>query len=154
MASNLRNFSHNSNFIFSTNLFGEETTYKLQTINLPGVNFSHTQVSKSAVFGNTQGDTVTYNPLSLSFIVDENLEIYKEFITLVQKMRNPDNTTSEQIEKYGYLEIQDDNTNTILKVELKNIMLESIADLQYSTNTEDEIITLDVSLVYDYFTLV
>ena len=107
---NTRNFTHNSNFLFTTNLFGEETTYNLQTVNLPGISFSNVQLSKSSIMGNLQGDTPTYSPLNLSFIVDEELKIWKEFINIAQKMRDPYPSEAEEIKKYGYIEIHDDNS--------------------------------------------
>ena len=76
-----RNFTHNSNFFFQTNLFTEEeTSYAVQECNLPGMNFSHVQVGKSSVFGNLEGDTITYNDLILSLIIDEKLVVWKEII--------------------------------------------------------------------------
>lgn len=152
---NLRNFTHSSNFIFQTNLFTEEETgYGVQELSIPGLSFSHIQTSKNAVFGNIQGDTVTYNDLTLNFIMDENLIIWKEIVQKMIKMRDPNNLTAEQIEKYGYLEIHDDNSKEVLKLEFINCMIESIDDLQYSTISDDEIITCSVTIKYDYYNIV
>jgi len=153
MSQNVRNFTHSSNFVFTTTLFGEETSYKLQGMNLPGVSFSHIQISRSAVFGNMQGDTVTYSPLNMQFIVDENLEIWKELVGVIQKMRNPETSEGFLNEKYGILEIHDDNSKKVMSLEFTDVMLESIGDLDFSTITDDEILTLDVSVSYDYYTV-
>jgi len=152
---NLRNFTHTSNFTFQTNLFTEEeTAYSVQEAPLPGLSFSHIQTSRNAVFGNIQGDTITYNDLTLSFIMDEKLTIWKEIVGKMIKMRDPNQVTAEQIEKYGYLEIHDDNSKEVLKLEFVNCMIESIDDLQYSTTSEDEIITCSVTIKYDYYNIV
>ena len=152
MSSN-RNFTHNSNFMFQTNLFKEEETiYAIQECNLPGMSFSHIQLSKSSVFGNMQGDTLTYNDLLISIIIDEELLVWKEIVNNLQKMRNPE-STGEQIMKIGYLIIQDDNTNEVLRLEFTDMMVENIDDLNYSTNTDDEIITCTVTIRYDYYTI-
>jgi len=153
--SNLRNFTHTSNFVFQTNLFTEEeTAYSIQEAPLPGLAFSHIQTSRNAVLGNIQGDTITYNDLTLSFIMDEKLTIWKEIVGKMIKMRDPNQITAEQIEKYGYLEIHDDNSKEVLKLEFINCMIESIDDLQYSTTSEDEIITCSVTIKYDYYNIV
>jgi hypothetical protein len=151
MAAN-RNFTHNSNFFFQTNLFTkDETSYAVQECNLPGLNFSHIQISKNAVFGNEQGDTISYNDLNISLIIDENLVVWKDIITSMQNMRNPVTTEGEEYMKYGYLIIQDDNTNQIIKLEFIDMFIESIDDMTFNTNSEDEIITCTVTIKYDYY---
>lgn len=148
-----RNFTHNSNFIFGTNLFGEETTYAIQECTLPGVTFSHIDIGRQSVMGHMQGDTLVYNDLSISIIIDEELKTWKEIVQSMQQMRNPVDGNGKIIEKMGWLEIHDDNTNKILKLDFVGMMLESIDDLQYSTNSEDEIITCSIGLKYDYYTI-
>ena len=151
----IRNFTHNSNFIFTTNLFNDEqTSYGIQEVNLPGISFSHIQVQRHSVLGNIQGDTITYNDLSLNIIVDEELNTWKEIVNKMQEMRNPEISTAEKKEEMGYLEIQDDNTNKVLKLEFYGMIVESIDDLAYSTNGEDEIITMGVTIKYDYYQIV
>lgn len=150
-----RNFSHNSNFFFQTNLFAEEeTSYAIQECNLPGMNFSHIQIASSAVFGNMEGDTVTYNDLIISLIIDEDLVVWKEIINKMQRMRNPITSEGELIKKMGYLEIHDDDSNPILKIEFTDMMVEVIDDLNYNTTDEDEVITCTVTLRYDYYTII
>jgi hypothetical protein len=149
-----RNFTHNSNFIFTTNLFNDENvSYYIQEANLPGLSFSHIQVSRQSTSMNFQADTLTYNDLTLNFIIDEELSVWKNIVSKMQKMRDVYSGEGELIEKSGYLEIHDDNSNIILKVEFINLIIESIDDMQYSTNTEDEIITCSINLKYDYYNI-
>jgi hypothetical protein len=151
MAAN-RNFTHNSNFFFQTNLFNkDETSYAVQECNLPGLSFSHIQISKRSVFGNEQGDTISYNDLNISLIIDEDLVVWKDIITSMQNMRNPVTTEGEEYMKYGHLIIQDDNTNQIIKLEFIDMIIESIDDMTFNTNSEDEIITCTVTIKYDYY---
>jgi len=149
-----RNFTHNSNFIFNTNLFSDEdVSYYVQEANLPGLGFSHIQVGRQSSMMNFQGDTLIYNDLTLNFIIDEELKVWKDIIVKMQKMREVYEGTAENIEKSGYLEIHDDNSKIIIKIEFINLMIESIDDLQFSTNTEDEIITCSINLKYDYYNI-
>jgi len=152
---NNRNFTHNSNFIFQTNLFNkEETIYSIQECNLPGISFSHIQINKSSVTGNFQGDTATYNDLSLTLIVDEKLTIWKDIVKTLQKMRDPYPSEAEEIVEYSYLEIHDDNSNLVVKLEFVDCLIESIGDLIYNTTEEDEIMTCEVSIKYDYYNII
>jgi hypothetical protein len=150
-----RNFTHNSNFFFSSNLFSEEeTSYAIQECPLPGLSFSHIQTSARSVLGNLQGDTLTYNDLIINFIIDEELIVWKEIVNKMLLMRNPENNLGEQIEKYSYLEIHDDNSNVVLKLEFVGCMIESIDDLSYNTTSQDEIITCSITIKYDYYNIV
>ena len=149
-----RNFTHNSNFVFNTNLFGEETQYNIQEVQLPGLSFAHMQTSTNSTFLNMQGDTLTYNDLTLNFIIDEDLMVWKEIVKSLQTMRDPTSGTGELLEKYSYLEIHDDNSKLVLKLEFINCMIEGIDDLAYNTTSQDEIITCSATIKYDYYTIV
>lgn len=146
-----RNFSHTSNFVFGTNLFGEATTYALQSVNLPGMSFSHIQVNKRSVMGNIQGDTPTFNQLSLEFIVDEKLELWIEIVQNFKKMREQQRGIGEKITEYAWLEIHDDDSNRILKLNFTGALFESVDDLLFNTTGEDEVMTLTASMMYDYY---
>ncbi|MHB8097985.1 MAG: hypothetical protein ACYDD5_00135 [Sulfuricurvum sp.] len=151
---NTRNFTHTSNFFFGTSLFGEETLYNIQTCNLPGMQFNHIQVSHRAVQGFLQGDTIDYNDLNIDIIVDENLEVWKDIVTSMQIMREPKTSTAEKIERMSWLEIHDDNSNRVLKIELSGSMIESIGDLDFTTTGDDEVILLPVTIKYDFYKIV
>jgi len=147
-----RNFTHNSNFLFQTNLFTEEeTTYAIQECPLPGLSFSHIQIGARSVLGNVQGDTLNFNDLTISLIIDEELKVWKEIVQKMLKMRNPENSLGEQIQKYSYLEIHDDNSKEVLKLEFIDCTIESIDDLMYNTTSQDEVITCSVTIKYDYY---
>lgn len=151
---NTRNFTHTSNFFFGTTLFGEETLYNIQMCNLPGMQFSHIQISRRAVQGNIQGDTLVYNDLNIDIIVDEKLEVWKDIVQSMQRMRDPKTSNGEQIERMSWLEIHDDNSNKVLRIELSGSMIESLGDLEFNTTGEDEIISLPVTVKYDYYKIV
>jgi len=148
-----RNFTHNSNYTFITNLFGDETAYAVQSVNLPGLSFSHIDISQRGILGTIQGDTITFNDLSVNIIIDEKLEVWKDIVTSLLKMREPEYNTAEVIEKYGFLIIEDDQRREVIKLKFVNMKIESIDDLSYNSNSEDEIITCGVVLKYDYFLL-
>jgi len=150
---NLRNFAHTSNFAFGTNLFGESTVYSVQECNLPGISFNHIEVAKRAVFGNIQGDTLTYNNLYINIILDEDLKNWIEIVSSLQKMRDPTTTNGISISEDSWLEIHDDNSNRVLKLSFKNCILETIEDVAFSTTSEDEILTVGINIKYDYYTI-
>ena len=149
--SNTRNFTHNSNFFFGSNLFGDEALFNIQTVNLPGLNFAHIQAGKQSSMLNFQADTLNFNDLTVDIIIDEELEVWKDIAGSMLKMRDGESGLGELIEKNSWLEIQDDNGGSVLKLKLTNCLIESIDDLAYNSNSDDEIITMSVTIRYDYY---
>jgi hypothetical protein len=87
--------------------------------------------------------------------MDEKLVIWGSIVNTMQnKMRSPEEGKGVSVSKTGFLEIHDDNANEVLKLEFHGMMLESIDDMLFTTTTEDDIITLGVSMRYDYYTIV
>jgi len=148
-----RNFSHISNFIFGTNMLGEETQYNIQGCNLPGVSISHIKTNKNSQSLFLQGDTIEYNPLEIELILDEGLETWKDIMSKFEHMREQQEGTGEILQSGSWLLIQDDNSNNILKINFYNTIINSIGDLKFSTTSEDNNITLSISISYDYYTI-
>ena len=151
---NSRNLSHSSNFLFSTSIFGTETIYNIQNCNLPGISFSHINVSKSSTKGFVQADTPDYNQLNITIILDENMEIWKSIIKSIQTMREPYESIADDVKSNAWLEIHDDNSSTVVKLEFIDARIESISDVLYTTTDDDEILTVDVTIDYDFFVVI
>ena len=151
-----RNFTHNSNYFFGSTLFGEDTSYAIQEVNLPGLSINSVDISRRGIMGHMSGDTLTYNDLSISLIMDEKLLIWKELVEALQDKVDPKKAQgdiSNNSQKMAWMIIQDDNAKEILKLNFYGVSLGGIEDMQYSSNTEDEIITCPIVVKYDYFTV-
>ena len=150
-----RNFLTSSNFQFITDLFGEEISYNIQSVNLPGVGFNHIEISKGSIKGRIQDDTLNFDMLSITFIIDEDLEIWKQMIKTLFIMRDVTDSTSQCVYKNGILLIKNQNSETKAKLEFKDLQIEKIGEVTFNTTeSEDEFITCTVDLTYDYFTLI
>jgi len=150
---NLRNFTHGSNFFFGTTLFGEETLYAVQKCNLPGLGFSHINANRQSAQLFIQGDTLTFNDLNIDIIIDEELITWIDIVSTLLDMRNPENGESKQFGDRAWLEIHDDNTNKVLKLDFYGSIIESIGDLDFTTTEEDEVLTVGIVIKYDYYKL-
>jgi len=148
-----KNFTHNSNYYFGTTLFTDNVLYNIQQVNLPGVAFSHIKTSKSSVEGFLTGDTLVFNALNVNIIVDEKLETWQSIMSTIFVMREQDKGLGSDLEGQAWIVLQDDNGHNILKVTYHSARIESIGDLEFNSISEDEIITLDIGLVYDNFTI-
>jgi len=149
-----RNFITASNFYFSTDLFGGLVEYNIQAVNLPGLGFNHIKINKNSIKGNIQGDTLEFDMLSVTVILDEDFLVWKKMVNTLLLMREPYHSTSEYITKNATLFIKNHNSKTILKLEFNDVQLERIGEVEFTT-TEDEgdIITSTIDLTYDFFTI-
>ena len=141
-----------TNIVFGTTLFGKEVHYRVQNVNLPGIDVAHPEI------GNKRGakifdtaDDLNYTPLSITVIVDEKLNVWKEFISMMHDMIDPTNGKLKQVEGDSYINITDSQGNPILNVFYRNTKLESVGELAYSTINENNLLVLDITVKYDYF---
>lgn len=149
---NLRNFAHKSNFIFETNLFGENTTYSIQGVNLPGVSLNPVDTSHRGMNLSFQGDTLNYNDLNVDLILDEDFSNWLEIMEHINKMREIGGDTGNLDEKTSTLFVQNENEKTLFKINFYNCKVINISDLEFSSNEDDdEEITFNITIKYDYY---
>ncbi len=149
---NVKNFSHSSSVYFVMDIFGREVTYNVQRVNLPGISFSNIELSKTAQRFFKQGDTPTYNTLSVDIILDENLEIWKEIVSTFQKMTLEGDGDMYLTEFSSFLHIFDEKDKSILKLDFIDCVLQSIGDVEFDTTGEDQELTLTLTIDYAFFT--
>jgi len=147
----VRNFTHKSNFIFGSNLLDENSIYYVQSTNLPGLSLNHISTSTRSMSLNFQGDTLVFNDLNLNIILDEELNTWKDIVNTIFKMRKDGvGTLADQT---SWLEIHDDNSNLILKLFFHGSLIESIGDVEYESNSEDDILTLPLTIKYNFYSI-
>ena len=149
---NVKNFSHSSSVYFVMDIFGREVTYNVQRVNLPGISFSNIELAKTAQRFLKQGDTPTYNTLSVDIILDENLEIWKEIVSTFQKMTIEGDGDMYLTEFSSFLHIFDEKDKSILKLDFIDCVLQSIGDIEFDTTSDDEELTLTLTIDYAFFT--
>ena len=153
------------------------TTYFAQEINLPGIAFSGDAIMnsryKSMPF---MGDTLDFSPLELGFVVQENLENYREihdWMTGIGFPTNPlefanaiSNEDTKDIGNAGKgnvtnpsvltsdatLTILSNKNNPSIQVKFRNIYPTSLSGLQFDTKeTSTEGLTASVTFNYDLY---
>lgn len=148
---NNKNFALDTSIYFGTTLFSEDTLYNVQSVNLPGVDFSHPQIaSRSGALITGQADNITFNDLQLTLIIDEGFNIWKDIMTNAFKMVNVTKPMFNKNFHDAYVVITDSQGNDILKVWFRNAQITSIGDLSFASSNMNEHLTLDVGLKYDY----
>jgi hypothetical protein len=152
MANNAsKNYALDTSIYFGTTLFSEETLYNVQSVNLPGVDFSHPQIaSRSGALITGQADNITFNDLQITLIIDEGFSIWKEVMVNAFKMVKVTQPMFNKNYHDAYVIITDSQGNDILKVWFRNAQITSIGDLPFASSNMNEHLTLDIGLKYDY----
>ena len=70
-------------------------TYFCQTANLPGITLGETVRSTPFIDFSAPGDKVTYDDLSITFLVDEDLVNYLEILDWMKKLGSPNDPSKE-----------------------------------------------------------
>jgi hypothetical protein len=153
MSNNARNNSLNTSTLFNTTLFTPDTKYRIQHWTIPGLVVSHQQMNSRSGPINLQGDSVDYNPLTVKLLVDEKLNSWKEIVSVFQKYQIPGTNTCIPITGESIVEVYDSKNNYLFKVIFHNCYLHTLSDLDYTTTDDNEEITLDLSIVYDFYTI-
>ena len=138
-----------------------EVTYFCQSANIPGVSVGQVDVGTPMKTAYFHGDEVTYDELSIRFVVDENLKnwisIYNWIIGLgtpnqkgieIHKQLQKDNELTTE----GILTILTSNMNPQMHIKFHDCFPLSISGITFDTGMTDvEYITADVSFRYDLY---
>jgi hypothetical protein len=153
------------------------TEYFIQEVNLPGIAFSGDAVLNTRFTSlNMMGDTVNYEPLEISFAVQENLSNWREIHDWMVGIGFPENTgqfadaisdaavttTSVPSRTANVSTLQSDATlmimtnknNPTVKVNFKNVYPTSLSGVSFDTkDTDSQNLTATMTMSYDYYNL-
>ncbi len=156
------NFLSGIGFQFQLNKF-PGVAFFCQSANVPGMNLS---VATQATRFNTipqPGDEVSYDDLTVKFLVDENLKNYKSIHDWIRALGHPFDGTEfgslldgedydEKTYSDGVLFILDSNFNKKIKIVLKDLFPTTLSGLNFdSSYTDTEYFTADVSFKFTIY---
>ena len=151
---NIHNFAQKTNWTGGSDRF-ELIPFYLTTVNIPGMTFNLPETG--ARFGsklNLASDTVSYNTLNFTFLIDEEFEIYRKFYEYLNlAVDTPDGTFSNTPFSF-WIELNNSKSNKILKFEFYNCRIESIGDIELDTTNSETESTMNLSLKFDYFKII
>lgn len=150
---NIRDNGLSTNILFWATFLKDETKYAVQTCELPSVMINHQQFMNRSGQINLQGDVAEYMPMNITFIIDSKLERWKDIIGVIQTYQTPGTSECNVMEGTAWVEVQDNSNNYLFRVVLHNTYLKEVGALRYSSGDDDDILTLECTLVYDYFTI-
>lgn len=141
------------------------TTFFLQSINLPSITLTSVATQSPYVQVNTPGNILTFEQLSATYIVDEDMQSWKDIYTWITQMGNPTSqdklgnlTTnigkSNSTVSDAVLLVKSNSNNVNLKFSFKNIFPIELGSLQFTSTETQEFLTSSATFLYDYYTLV
>ena len=141
-----------------------ELTYFAQQVALPSINLPNVSVYTPFSTAQVAGDTLTYEPLTIDFLVDEDMANYLAISDWIVAMgfpqsyqqyisfQNKDNVNiSELARNYSdaTLQILDSSNNPIQTVTFVNLVPTSIGSLTF-LSTSNDVSYLTCSATFDY----
>ena len=150
----MNNFFQSSNFkVFLP--FIQDEQFSVQSIELPGFSFTLPEVfaqsSKRALLG---GDSITFDPVTIEFIIDEDLHTYKKIIKWFLKSVNPNNGRIDNQDFTCGIELTDNAGHSLLCLQMYGCRFETVSSVNLTSNSEDQELVLSVTMRFDDLELV
>jgi len=133
-------------------------TYFCQTVNFPGVNTSEVMVPTPFSETYRHGDKLQYDPLTITFLIDEDMRAWEESYNWLKGITFPHNGREyvQQRKKGIYIDCTltiNRNSNTPnLRVLFKNCHPTSLGPITFTATDDANMVpTADLTLRYDTF---
>jgi len=134
--------------------------YFFQSINLPGVSSNEIEVPTPFSSTYRHPTKVTYEPFSISFLIDEDIRVWEETYKWIVSLTRPE--SNKQYVKYrdkdaspyqdGILTINTNANIPNIRIKFKNVFPVSLSGIQMGTiNSAETTPTADLTFRYDIF---
>jgi len=129
--------------------------YFVQDLQIPAMNLGVTQVNSPVLDVPTPGDKLTFDPLTISFLIDEHYKNYVEAADWMIEFRDP---TTGKASNLGISDadiiILDNNKNPIIKVSFIDCFPTSLDGSIFDVSAEgDDPQVANLTLNYAYYTI-
>jgi hypothetical protein len=146
-----------------------DITFHCQQVNLPGINLGEPTFSTPFSTQPVPGDTLQYDPLTVQFLVDENMENYKRLYNWIVALgfpesydqyiaHNASDTTAygELAKNYSdaTLQILDSNNQAIQTLQFYDVFPTTIDSVLFSaTNDDVNYVVANVTFKFGWYKL-
>lgn len=134
--------------------------YFCQSINLPGVTSSEIEVANPYSSTYRHPTKMSYEPFSISFLIDEDLRVWEETYKWIVSLTRPESgkqyikSRDRDASPYqdGMLTINTNSNIPNLRIKFKNVFPVNLSGIQFGTmNSADQTPTADLTFRYDFF---
>jgi hypothetical protein len=156
-----RSFLSNNKFDFVLRRI-PNFTYFVQAVNLPSLSLQSTTVNTPFSALSVPGNQISFGTLSLTFIVDEDMQSWYELYSWIFKLGNPkgfdkrgglkdDDELINSVTSDATLFIKTNANNPNFKIELYGAYPTELGDMQFSSVDNQEFITSTATFNYTYY---
>ena len=145
--------------------------YFCQAVNVPGLSIGQALINTPGLDIYAPGNKITYNPLNITFLLNEGLQSWKDLHSWFRAIAAPTGTNERNVlqklqtqyniqEKSSSKDVYSDATltvlsnlnNPILRIQFYNCFPISLSDINFDTTlSAEENPTGEASFIYDYF---
>ena len=134
-------------------------------VNIPGITLGESDQESPLVRIPIPGDHISFNELTITFNVDEDMKNYKEMYDWITSLGFPESfsqypsrsavaTDPDLIYSDCTLSILSSKQNTVARIDFEDAYITSISDLAFSTNESDVVyVSCQASLRYKLYKL-
>ena len=151
---NFRNFQRDTQIEFGTNLFGDEVIYNVLSVIVPGIDTTNIEVNKNSVQGWIQGSQITFQELTVSILVDEDMEAWKTVVANLFKHVELPSGKMTMNPADSWVSIKSSEGIDVLKLQFINCTLMNLTPLTYDNSSDNNVLTFDLNIQFDYFKIV
>ena len=127
--------------------------YFVQKVMIPGFSFGVTEIPTGSTKLNIVGDTIDFEDLTVSLILDEDLKAWKEVhADMMQKDPETGNMIPSNREYDINIIILSSKNNPILNMKFKDSKIRNVGGISYDVTTSEELF-FDITFAYDYSTI-
>ena len=150
----MNNYAQSTSYKIFLPFLGDEFTY-VQNISLPGLNLSPPQANLGGKTIYTGGDHIDYDPITVSFIIDEQMNLYKKLLKYILKRIHQNDGTIDPLKEFTCgVEITDSKGVSILCLMYYGCKITNLGDIQLISNAEDTEQILSLTFNFDDFELI
>lgn len=151
---NYNNLAQKTNFVAGSDKF-DILPFYLTSVNIPGINFGYPEVGgRGSARLNLASDTITYNALSFEVLIDEDFNVYHEFMDKVVQNISVERASFADNTFDFWVEVNNSKGNKLFKIEFYNCRVESIGDVLLETQDDITEHTMSVEIKYDYYKMI
>lgn len=134
--------------------------YFCQSINLPGVSSNEIEVATPYSNVYRHPTKMTFEPFSISFLIDEDLRVWEETYKWIVSLTRPESgkqyvkSRDKDASPYqdGMLTVNTNANIPNIRIKFKNVFPVSLSGIQFgTTNSADTTPTADLTFRYDIF---
>ena len=143
------------------------TQYFCQTANVPGVSIGQGVINTPTYDIPFAGNKITYNPFNINFIVNGDLQSWRDLHNWFRSMASPESisernrlsalqTNKKTLQSYsdGTLTLLSNLNNPFCRIQFYNMFPISLSDISLSSmESADSIVTADASFMFEYYNI-